>query len=465
MKEQKREGFSSGLGAFFATLGSAVGLGNIWKFPYLVGTFGGAAFLIVYLLCVIIVGIPIMIAEFYIGRRTHKNIIGALKELSPKKAWQSIGVLGISSSYLIMFFYSAVGGWVYSYVIKSIVGSFKSVNKESASEIFANTQAGVFSPIMWQIVVIAVVCIVIIFGVQKGIEGLTKKLMPVLFILILICAARAITLPGSNEGLKFLFKPNFSLITPQVILAALGLSFFKLSVGLGTMATYGSYFTEDNNMIQTSFKVAISDTIVSVLAGIAIFPAVFSYGMEPQSGPGLLFETIPLVFSQIPFGRVLLIAFFILTSIAATTAMISMMEVPITYFIEEKNMTRKKAVLINGVIVALVGILAALSSSEKGLLGNTLVFGKTFFNFFDYLSSNLLMPIGGLLIAIFVGYFISKKDIEKELSNQGKLNNKVVISFFIFIIKYITPILVFIISLQSIGVIDRIINSITKLIS
>ncbi|NLM36362.1 MAG: sodium-dependent transporter [Clostridiales bacterium] len=462
MKEHKREGFSSSLGAFFATLGSAVGLGNIWKFPYLIGSNGGAAFLIVYLLCVIIVGVPIMIAEFYIGRRTRKNIVGAVEDLSGKKGWGTIGVLGVTSSYLVMFFYSAVGGWVYSYVVKSVMGRFKSITKESASEIFAATQRGIFSPIAWQIVVIAVVCLVILFGVQKGIEGLTKKLMPILFILIIICAARAITLPGSAEGLKFLFKPNFSLITPQVILAALGLSFFKLSVGLGTMATYGSYFTDDNNMIKTSFRVAISDTMVSILAGIAIFPAVFSFGMKAEAGPGLLFETIPLVFSQIPFGRVLLIAFFVLTSIAATTAMISMMEVPITYFIEEKNMSRKRAVLINGAIVALVGVLAALSSSEKGILGNVLVFGKSFFNLFDYLSSNLLMPIGGLLIAIFVGYFNSKKDIEKELSNKGSLNNKVIISLFVFIIKYITPILVFIISLQSIGILDWLINNIVK---
>lgn len=464
MKEQKREGFSSGLGAFFATLGSAVGLGNIWKFPYLVGRYGGAAFLIVYLLCVIIVGIPIMIAEFYIGRRTKKNIIGALRELSPKRGWRTIGVLGIGSSYLVMFFYSAVGGWVYSYVIKSLIGSFKSVTKEGASEIFSTTQRGFFNPIIWQLIVIAVVCLVIVLGVQKGIEGLTKRLMPVLFVLIVICAVRAITLPGAVEGLKFLFRPNFTLITPQVILVALGLSFFKLSVGLGTMATYGSYFTEDNNMIQTSFKVALSDTLVSILAGIAIFPAVFSFGMEPQSGPGLLFVTIPMVFSQIPLGRVLLIAFFILTSIAATTAMISMMEVPITYFIEEKNMSRKKAVLINGAIVALVGVLASLSSSEKGVLGNVLIFGKSFFDLFDYLSSNILMPIGGLLIAIFVGHFNKKEDIEKELSNNGKLSNKVIISGFLLIIRFVTPILVFIISLQSLGVIDWLLTGIAKLI-
>lgn len=453
MENQKRETFSTGLGVFFATLGSAVGLGNIWRFPYLTGANGGAAFLLTYLLCVIFVGVPIMISEFYIGRKTRKNIVGAVRQLSKAKAWSSIGIFGIMSAYLVMFFYSAVGGWVYSYVAKAIRGEFKSITPETAGAIFDSTLQGPMSPIVWQVIVISVVCIILIFGVQKGIEKVTKRLMPLLLTLILICALRSITLPGAAEGIRFLFKPNFSLITPQVILVALGLAFFKLSVGMGTMATYGSYFTRDNNMIGTSFKVAVSDTLVSILAGIAIFPAVFSYGMEPGVGPGLLFMTIPLVFSKIPLGGILLIIFFILASIAATTAMISMMEVPIAFFVEEKKMSRTRAVLINGTIIAVIGLLATLSVGEHSLLANTKIFRKTFFDLFDYLASNILMPLGGLLIAIFVGYFNHKKDVIQELSNEGRISNKVLISFFTFIIRYITPVLVFIVSLYSLGII------------
>lgn len=453
MENRKRETFSTGLGVFFATLGSAVGLGNIWRFPYLTGANGGAAFLLTYLLCVIFVGVPVMISEFYIGRRTRKNIIGALGELSPAKGWKSIGMFGILAAYLVMFFYSSVAGWVYSYVIKAITGELSSINTEVADAAFAATLKGPMQPIIWQFIVVFVVCAVIILGVQKGIEKVTKRLMPALLILVLLCAARAVTLPGAAEGLRFLFKPNFSLITPQVVLVALGLAFFKLSVGMGTMATYGSYFTKDNNMIATAFKVAISDTMVSILAGIAIFPAVFSYGMEPGAGPGLLFTTIPLVFSKMPLGNVLLVAFFILASIAATTAMISMMEVPIAYLVEERKMSRKKAVIMNGIIIAVLGILASLSAGESSVLANVKIFGKTFFDLFDYLSSNILMPIGGLLIAVFVGYFNKSGEIHQELSNEGKVLNGGIVSIFIFIIKYITPILVFIVSLYSIGVI------------
>jgi NSS family neurotransmitter:Na+ symporter len=453
MKDQKRETFSTGLGVFFATLGSAVGLGNIWKFPYLTGANGGAAFLMTYLICVIFIGVPIMIAEFYIGRKTRKNIIGAVSKLSTAGGWKSIGIFGIIAAYLVMFFYSAVAGWVYSYVMRAIKGDFNIISSETAIETFNATVKGPMPPIVWQIIVILVVCLVIVLGVQKGIEKVTKRLMPVLLILILLCAIRAITLPGAGEGIKFLFTPNFKLITPEVILVALGLAFFKLSVGMGTMATYGSYFTENNNMIGTAFKVAASDTLVSILAGLAIFPAVFSYGMEPGSGPGLLFMTIPLVFSKIPFGGFLLVAFFLLASIAATTAMISMMEVPIAYYVEEKGMTRTKAVFINGAVIAIIGVLATLSAGEGSALVNVKLFGKTFFDTFDYLSSNILMPLGGLLIAIFVGYFNSRKNIEEELSNKGTLQNKVYISIFIFIIRYITPVLVLIVSLYSIGVI------------
>lgn len=447
-----RERFSTGLAVFFATLGSALGLGNIWKFPYLIGENGGGAFLLVYLVCIVFVGIPIMVGEFYIGRKTRKNAVGAFKKLGAP-GWKIIGYMGILSSYLIMFFYSCVAGWVYSYVFKIIRGDFASVTAESVQAEFGRAVTEPLMPVIWQAIVMIVVSIILILGVKKGIERVTKTLLPVLFVLIIICDLRALTLSGAGDGLKFLFHVDFSMITAPVILTALGLAFFKLSLGLGTMITYGSYFTEDNNLIKTPVKVAVSDTIVSLLAGIAIFPTVFSFGIEPGSGPGLLFMTIPLVFSQLPFGGLLLTAFFFLTSIAATTAMISLVEVPVAYFSEERGMSRTVAVVFNAVLIMAVGILASLSADPSAILGNTLIFKKTFFNLFDYTSSNILLPLSGLLVALFVGHVVRREDFYRELSNYGSLSMDGLISFIHFIIRWITPILLLLIFLNSIGVI------------
>lgn len=449
-----RESFSGTIAVFFATLGSAVGLGNIWKFPYVVGKNGGGAFLLVYLICIVFVGIPVMVSEFYIGRKTHKNVMGALKELSPNHFWKTIGISGILAAYFIMFFYSCVAGWVYSYVFKAIKGDFSNVTADSASALFGKTVVGPLPPLVWQFIAITVVSLILIKGVEKGIERVTKTLIPLLFILIIVCGIRALTLPGASEGLKFLFKVDFSKITPGVVLAAMGLAFFKLSLGMGTMVTYGSYFTEDTNLITTSAKVAVADTIVSLLAGIAIFPTVFSFGMKPEAGPGLLFMTIPLVFSKLPFGNILLVAFFFLTAIAATTAMISIVEVLIAYFTEEKGLKRSTAVIINAIIILLIGSLATLSADKSSALGNISVFfGRGFFDTFDFISSNILLPVGGLLIAIFVGYFVKKNSVINELSNKENLQNKGVITAYRYILMGITPILLMIVFLSSLNII------------
>jgi len=369
-EKKKRETFSSGFAVFFATLGSAVGLGNIWKVPYLTGANGGGAFLLIYVLCVALVGIPIMVCEFYIGRKSRKNAVGAFEELKAAKGWKSIGFIGVVSAFLIMFFYSCVAGWVYSYVFRAVKGDFIGVTSATSSAKFMSTIVGPMPPLIWQFIVLAVVSLILLAGVKNGIERITKTLMPVLFVLILICDVTALTLPGASEGLKFLFHVDFSQINGAVILTALGLAFFKLSLGMGIMITYGSYFTQDNDMIATSARVALSDTLVSILAGIAIFPAVFSFGMKPSEGAGLLFKTIPLVFSKMPFGNVLLVAFFLLTAIAATTAMISNVQVPVAYFTEEKGMGRKKAVLLTTGIMMSIGILATLSVHSSSVLSN-----------------------------------------------------------------------------------------------
>lgn len=451
--EKKRETFSSGLAVFFATLGSAVGLGNIWKFPYLTGQNGGGAFLLVYFLCILFVGLPIMLSEFYIGRKTRKNAVGALTQLKPGTAWNKIGIMGVAASYLIMFFYSCVAGWVYFYLFKALKGDFVGVTMEAAKSQFGDVIMGPVSPIVWQVIVMTVVASILAMGVQKGIEKITKTLMPLLFVLIIACDIRALTLPGAWEGMQFLFHVDFGQLSAAAILTALGLAFFKLSLGMGTMITYGSYFTEDNNLFNTAVKVALSDTLVSLLAGIAIFPTVFSFGMEPGAGPGLLFMTIPLVFSQMPFGSVLLVAFFFLTSIAATTAMLSLVEVPVAYCAEEKGMSRKAAAIMNAVIIAAVGVLATLSVDPSSLLGHVTIFGKGFFDLFDFISSNILLPLGGLLIALMVGYTMNKEDIKKELSNNGKLQMGFIVDMYFFILRYVSPALLIIVFLNSIGII------------
>lgn len=461
-ENHKRETFSSGLAVFFATLGSAVGLGNIWKFPYLTGKNGGGAFLLVYFIWIIVLGVPVMVGEFYIGRKARKNAIGAFDKIGAKPVWKSIGFMGVASAFMIMFFYSAVAGWVYSYVFKALRGDFAAISSRGAGEAtklvgaqFDTVVNSFLPPIFWQLVVFTVVAVILIAGVKKGIERITKTLMPVLFVLIVLCDIRALTLSGAGAGLKFLFDFDISKLTAPVILSAMGLAFFKLSLGMGTMITYGSYFTEDNNLITTPFKVALSDTFVSVLAGIAIFPVVFTFGLEPGGGPGLLFQTIPLVFSQIPFGNVLLVAFFLLASIAATTAMISMVEVPVAYFTEEKGMSRKMAVLLTVGIMAIIGVLTV---HPKSLLGGVTIAGKGFFDLFDYISSNILLPVGGLLISIFIGYFVKKEDLFQELSNKGSLKNKKLILVYRFVIRYITPVLLLVVFLNSLGFIKLILS-------
>ncbi len=449
----KRETFSSGLAVFFATLGSAVGLGNIWKFPYLTGQYGGGAFLTVYFLCILFVGLPIMVSEFYIGRKTRKNAVGALEELKPGTGWKYIGMMGALSSYLIMFFYSCVAGWVYFYLFKAIKGDFAGITMATAQSQFGDVIMGPVSPIVWQFIVMGVVATILAMGVKDGIEKITKTLMPLLFILIIICDIRALTLPGASAGIDFLLQIDFSKLTAAAVLTALGLAFFKLSLGMGTMITYGSYFTQDNHLFGTAAKVALSDTLVSLLAGIAIFPTVFSFGLEPTAGPGLLFMTIPLVFSQIPFGNILLVAFFFLTSIAATTAMLSLVEVPLAYFTEERGVSRPKAAILNAVIIAVIGILATLSVDKSSLLGSYTFLGRGFFDWFDYISSNILLPVGGLLIAIFIGYVVKKEDLKRELSNHGRLNIDGILNVYYFILRYVTPALLLIVFLNSVGVI------------
>jgi neurotransmitter:Na+ symporter, NSS family len=448
--QKNRDGFTTGLGVIAATLGSAVGLGNIWKFPSMAGSNGGAAFIIIYLICTVLVGLPVMISETMLGRAARADAITTLQKLSPNRApWWLVGAAGCLAAFLILAFYTEVAGWVFAYIFKSLFGGLLSTNPDVTSQAFTSLVSDPLQSLVWQWVVLALVGFIIILGVSKGIERTTQRLMPLLFIILVVICIRSLTLPGASQGLAFLFRPDFSKITALTVLSAMGLSFFKLSVGMGTMITYGSYFRDDQNIPLTTARVMLGDLGVSLLAGMAIFPAVFAFGFEPNAGPSLLFITIPAVFASMPFGNIFMVLFFVLAAIAATGAMLSLMEVPVAFMNERLKISRTSATVYTVLLLALVGSAAALSSS---LLANVKVFGMTFFDLFDFATSNVLLPVGGLLIAIFVGWVWGWSKVEQALTNQGKLQNRSVARFFFNIIRFVTPVLVALVLLHGLGV-------------
>ncbi len=453
METPSRERFSSTTAVFLASLGSALGLGNIWKFPYMTGKFGGGAFLMLYVISVLLVAVPAMVSEFVIGRRARRNAVQSFEVLAPHSCWPCVGILAVAGSCLIMFFYASVAGWVYAYIGKSLIGSFTGVTVEGATQQFNSMVSSPFVPIIWLFVVVFVISVVLIKGVQRGIEKITKTLIPIFFVLILICVARALTLSGAGEGLSFLYKVDFSLITPTVMLSAFGLAFFKMSVGMGTMITYSSYYTGSDRLIPTAIRIAFADILASLLAGMAIFPAVFSFGLEPQGGSGLLFITIPLVFSKIPFGHVLLPVFFVLCAIIATTAMISLVQVPVAWAEERFGLKKWKAVVINTGLIFSVGILSALSATPDGVLSEVKIMGLGFFDLFDFVSSNIALPTCALLTVLFVGWKLSKEIYFSEVTNEGLLHDRIRPMIFLFLIRFVAPVCILLVFLNSLGVI------------
>jgi len=449
MNNSKRDVFTTGLGVLAATLGSAIGLGNIWKFPSLVGSNGGAIFILVYLISTLLVGLPVMISEIMLGRKARANAIGTLRILSPKRPWWLVGAAGVLAAFLILAFYTEVAGWVFAYIFKSISGALLSTDPKITTQAFTQLISDPFQSLFWQWLVLLLIGLIIVLGVSKGIEATTKRLMPVLFGILIIVCIRSITLPGAAQGLAFLFYPDFSKLSASVILVALGLSFFKLSVGMGTMITYGSYFRDDQNIVMTAIRVMFGDLLVSILAGIAIFPAVFAFGFEPSAGPALLFITIPAVFASMPFGQVFIVLFFLLAAIAATGAMLSLIEVPVAFLNEQFAMKRWKATLLTVVLLALIGSTAALSSSS---LAGIKPFGMTFFDLYDFATSNLLLPLGGFFICLFVGWVWGVGKAREALSNSGVLNNQKVITVFFFIVRYVSPILIILILLRGLKI-------------
>lgn len=447
----KRDAFTTGLGVLAATVGSAVGLGNIWKFPSLVGQNGGAAFIAIYLACTVFVGLPVMISEQMLGRRARKDAINTLRELAPKRQpWWLIGVAGGLAAFLIMAFYSEVAGWVFAYIFKSATGSITSTDPAVTSAMFSDLTGSAWEALLWQWIVLAWVGFIIMLGVSKGIERTTKRLMPLLFVLLLIVCVRSLTLDGAGEGIEFLFKPDFSKVTGTVVLAAMGLAFFKLSVGMGTMITYGSYFRDDQNIPITATRVMLMDLSVSLLAGLAIFPAVFAFGFSADAGPSLLFVTIPAVFESMPGGDIFVVVFFVLAGVAATGAMLSIVEVPVAFLTEQFRMTRRNATLLTLGLLALFGAPAALSFGE---LSDVTIFGKTFFDLYDYASSNILLPLGGLFTCVFVGWVWGYDKVKRALSNHSTLDNSRVIDAFFTVVKYVTPVLVLLVLLDGLNII------------
>ena len=398
----QREQWGSKLGFILAASGSAVGIGNIWKFPHMAGQNGGAAFTMVYLVCILVVGLSIVIAEFVIGRKTQLSPVGAFETLAPKSSWKWLGFLGVASAFVILSFYGVVGGWIIKYIFISLSGGFHSLanNPDAAEKLFGGFVSLTWSPVFFQIIFMVICIYVIINGVKEGIEKWSKIMMPLIIVLLIVLAIRGLTLPNGVEGLKFLFQPKFEDLTASSVVLALGHSFFTLSLGMGTMITYGSYLDRKQNLLSSALWVIALDTAIAMLAGIAIFTTVFALNADPAGGAGLIFFILPSVFPQLAGGAVWGTLFFILLFMAALTSAISILEVATAYFIDQKGWSRKKATIQFGAVITIVGVFCSLS--KGGGINLTEFFGISFFDFMDYLSSKYMLPIGGLLTALFI---------------------------------------------------------------
>ncbi len=446
MSEEKtsRAQFATRLGVIAATVGSSVGLGNIWRFPYEAGTHGGGAFLLCYLGFTLLLGIPVICAEFIMGRGSRSNIFGAFRKFSGTPRWNWVGYMSIVASMMILSFYSVIAGWTVEYCWASITGQMDLSSAAAFHERFDEFTSGNWRPVLWTLIFLALNYLVLRGGVTKGIERVSNILMPLLFVILVAFCINSATLPAAREGYKFFFHPDFSKITPQTLIAAMGQSFFSLSIGLGCMMTYASYFNKRVKLVRTAGIIAGLDVLTAVLAAMVIFPAVFSFGMSPEQGPKLVFEVLPTIFHQMPGGIVWSTLFFFLLFMASLTSTISMSEISIAFFIEERGMSRKGATLLNTVICAVVGVLCALSF---GCLSDVTLLGQTVFDICNNLSSNILLPVGGLAIAVFVGWRLSRTVINEQLSGHGYLIRPI-----LFLLRYVAPVAIFVVLLNAVGV-------------
>lgn len=455
MSNNPRENFGSKIGAILAAAGSAVGLGNIWRFPIETGQNGGAAFIIIYVACVLLLGIPIMMSEFIIGRHTQANTAGAYRMLAPGTPWRWVGRLGVLSGFVILSYYSVVAGWTAEYTVLAVSNSFDGKTTADFPEIFSQFVSNPWKSMIWMLAFMIVTHVIVVRGVKGGIEKFSKLMMPALFVIMVVLAICSVMLPGASEGLEFLLRPDFSKITGSTVLSAMGQAFFSLSLGLGCLCTYASYFTKETNIGKSALSVSLIDTFVAIMSGFIIFPAVFNAGYTLDSsdiGPSLLFITMPNVFGQ-AFGGMPILAyvvsvlFYFLLVLAALTSTISMHEVVTAYVSEEFNTNRRKAAMVVTLACSTVGVVCALSF---GPFDGVKIFGMTIFDLFDYVSSNIFLPVGGMFIAIFTGWYLDKKLVRDEITNRGTLRAPY-LPVIIFILKYIAPVAIACILLGQLG--------------
>lgn len=439
-----RAQFSTRLGVIATTVGSAVGLGNVWRFPYEAGVHGGGAFLLIYCLFIFIIGIPVITAEFIIGRSSRANVYGAFKKQRGTRFWRVIGIIGILSSLMILSFYSVVAGWTADYIFRSVSG-FYGATTQSELHLQFNDFTASWESLAWTLGFLGLNYLILRRGVQKGIERMSNLMMPLLFLILVIFCLNSLLLPQAGEGLRFLFKPDFSRLNPSTWLGAMGQAFFSLSLGLGCLITYSSYFKNDTRLLRSAGTIAGLDTLVAVLAGVVIFPAVFSFGESPSAGPKLVFEVLPSIFHGMELGVVWSTLFFVLLLLASLTSTISMSEISIAYFTEELNMKRSRAVVLNTVIAAVFGSLCALSF---GALADLRICGLTVFDLFDFVSSNILLPLGGILISLYVGWVLKRSVVEHQLSGSGRAS----VAFLIFLLRFVAPTCIGLVFLAGLGV-------------
>lgn len=437
MEQNSRGTWGSRIGFILAATGSAIGLGNIWRYPYVTGENGGAAFVLVYLLCVLMVGMPVLMAELSLGRKTALNPVGAFKTISKSKWWPAVGYLGVATGIGILSFYAVIAGWTLGYIFRTLfhsTGTFGEFIHDPTSEI------GYFT------VFLGLTLYVVLGGVERGIERWSKVLMPSLFLILLGLIIFSLTLEGAGAGVEFYLKPDFGKISGATILAALGQAFFSLSLGMGTMITYGSYLQKNENIVVGAGAVALADTLIAVLAGLVIFPALFSVGMEPSQGPGLVFNVLPRIFEMMPGGTAVGVFFFILLAIAALTSTVSLLEVPVAFLVDEKKWPRKKAVWIISGIVFVLGLPSALSQGTVEALGSVALFGgMDFLSGMNFVFGDLSLAIGGFFLCIFVGWIWGTRNATEEILVGASPAVSVVLKLWSFLIRYVCPLIILVV--------------------
>ena len=450
----ERANFSSKLGVILATAGSAVGLGNVWRFPYMAGENGGAIFILIYILCVLLLGIPCMISEFIIGRHGQANTARAYKKLAGRTPWSVIGYMGVLTGFLITGYYAVVAGWCLQYVWASLIGQMHG-DPTYFQTYFAEFSADPVKPIFWTVIILGGTYLIIKSGVRDGIERASKLMMPTLFLLLLVIVGASCLLPDAGKGIEFLFKPDFTAINSDVFLAALGQAFYSLSIAMGCICTYASYFSRQTDLTKSAVQIGVIDSFVAILAGLMIFPAAFSVGVSPDSGPSLIFITLPNVFHQafasMPVvGYIIALLFFVLLSLAALTSLMSLHEVSTAFFHEELHITRKRAAVIVTVSTCIIGIFCSLS---LGAVGQTLeFFGRSLFDWFDFVTGQIFLPVVGFLTCIFIGWYAPHKVVRDEFTNWGTLRGRY-FHLFLFQVKYVCPIGILFIFLHQLGLI------------